>query len=491
MPLQVRRGSTADRTGITPLSGELIWDESQSRLYVGDGDTAGGVAAASYTTAEAQDAAAEIFTTGSHTGISFSYNSLTKQISAVTETPDLSNYTGTIGADAFKGSFFGDDSTIIIDGVLNSVNLEQTIRSNVIPFSTESYDIGSSGLRFKDIYLSGTINTTGEAIYIGDALIGNTGTQIDLPANSTVGGNTIASLADIVVGSGVVEGSNYAINIIADDSTMLVNSATSEHYGTFKGSLFGEDSSQIIDGHSGVITGTLFQGPLITTQTITTDSIEVQFINSASGLKINDSNQTRLNTNSLLIFPDKNTSSRMYVYSQSATGFGTGLVTLSNNHDNVYTDDLAFTRARGNNTTPAIAQNGDKMGGMIWTAWDGSSYQTAAGIDAYVDGPISSNNNYGCLKFRTRNGLISTIGTAMEIAPDKTVKYNTYEALTGDTVTLNSFFRLPVSTAAPASPTNGDVGIADGSSWDPLGVPGKQQMVVFLGGGWRQIAVEP
>ena len=43
MPLQFRRGDDADRTSITPLSGEPLWIEDTQELYVGDGSTAGGV----------------------------------------------------------------------------------------------------------------------------------------------------------------------------------------------------------------------------------------------------------------------------------------------------------------------------------------------------------------------------------------------------------------------------------------------------------------
>lgn len=43
MPLQFRRGDDADRTSITPLSGEPLWIEDTQELYIGDGSTAGGV----------------------------------------------------------------------------------------------------------------------------------------------------------------------------------------------------------------------------------------------------------------------------------------------------------------------------------------------------------------------------------------------------------------------------------------------------------------
>lgn len=43
MPLKLRRGLNADRTGITPAEGEPIYTTDTKKLYIGDGTTAGGV----------------------------------------------------------------------------------------------------------------------------------------------------------------------------------------------------------------------------------------------------------------------------------------------------------------------------------------------------------------------------------------------------------------------------------------------------------------
>ena len=42
MPLKLRRGTNADRTGITPAEGEPIYTTDTKKLYIGDGTTAGG-----------------------------------------------------------------------------------------------------------------------------------------------------------------------------------------------------------------------------------------------------------------------------------------------------------------------------------------------------------------------------------------------------------------------------------------------------------------
>jgi hypothetical protein len=58
------------------------------------------------------------------------------------------------------------------------------------------------------------------------------------------------------------------------------------------------------------------------------------------------------------------------------------------------------------------------------------------------------------------------------------------------TLDVNGFAKLAVLSAAPGSPANGMIAIADGSSWDPAGT-GKSVMVVYLSGGWRVAATAP
>lgn len=68
------------------------------------------------------------------------------------------------------GSVFGQDSTIIVDGILSAVNLDGTIRGNVVPNSNQHnmWDLGTNAVRFKDAYFAGAIygdgsNLTGVA----------------------------------------------------------------------------------------------------------------------------------------------------------------------------------------------------------------------------------------------------------------------------------------------------------------------------------------
>ena len=68
----------------------------------------------------------------------------------------FAKHDGTIAQKAdIQGSVFADDSTVIIDAVSSKVNLDGTVKGNIIPDVDVTYDIGSSTKRFKDLYLSG------------------------------------------------------------------------------------------------------------------------------------------------------------------------------------------------------------------------------------------------------------------------------------------------------------------------------------------------
>ena len=55
MPLRIRRGVEADRTGFTPLEGEPIYVTDSKKVYIGDGSTAGGVNISQALTVDTQD----------------------------------------------------------------------------------------------------------------------------------------------------------------------------------------------------------------------------------------------------------------------------------------------------------------------------------------------------------------------------------------------------------------------------------------------------
>lgn len=209
MALQIRRGPTADRMSYTPVVGELIWDTTTNSLYIGNGSTAGGLPAGTLVTEDVQDIAASMLINGTHQNITFTYNDTTGRINS---TFDLSSFNGTLTADGFIGSHYANDSTLLLNALTGAVNLNGTVKGHVIPSTDIAYDLGSASYRFRDLYLSGS------SIKLGSATITSSGSTVNLPAGSTVGG--------ITLGSGVESGMNYNINLVGDDSTVIINART-------------------------------------------------------------------------------------------------------------------------------------------------------------------------------------------------------------------------------------------------------------------------
>ncbi len=198
MPLQIRRGTELQRQAMTvPLaSGELLYVTDDQRLYIGNGTTLGGVQITGYTNEDAQDAAAALFSNGSHTGISFSYNDAAASLSA---TVDLSSFEGTISASAFKGSLVADDSTILVDGI--------------------------SGRIVGPVFANVTGNVTGN-------LTGN------------VTGNVSGNITGVVTGTA---GSSLIGNVVGNTAGY--------HTGDMTGSVFGENSTKLVDAVESKIVG--------------------------------------------------------------------------------------------------------------------------------------------------------------------------------------------------------------------------------------------
>ena len=249
MPLQIRRGPTADRLATTPLVGELVYDTTTGSVYVGNGATAGGLPVTNFSVGDARSTTAKLFLGESlsdntvHSGVTFAY--IGDRLQA-TVAQDLSNYIGLIAADqGFKGNVWADDSGLIVDSETHTVYGNFVPQGHIVPDTNIAYDLGSSSYRFRDLYLSGS------SIYLGNAVITAVDTAVNLPLGTTVAGQPL----------GINEGDTYNItvsgNVIAADSTVLVNTTTGQFNGDLYGSVFGFDSSVLVDARDGVLRGTL------------------------------------------------------------------------------------------------------------------------------------------------------------------------------------------------------------------------------------------
>jgi hypothetical protein len=408
MPLQIRRGTTAERLSITPLPGELILDTDLNTVFIGNGSTIGGVSALTGITSEdAMDIVGQMFLNGQHQGLSFSYGSTQDTANRIDARLDFSSYDGEFVASAFRGSLyandstllvnadtgqinpaaiqgifggpiatsqltadnifgyliggvtgsvFSDTSTLLVNGIDGSINLDGTVKGDIIPAGNELYDLGSSSNRFKDLYLSGT------SLYLGDAILTSIGTSVNLPAGSTIDGTPIGTGSG--TGDGVVAGSNYNINIVSDDSAILVNSAT------------------------GVIAASSFIGD-ITSNLIITDDIQTDTISARVGAVIYHNNQLEQKDQILIINDLDNNNSSFSIRKNTNSGnFGAR---------------LTFFRSRGVDTAPVSVSSGDVLSVLSSGGYDGSGFTSGAAITVLADSTVSPGIVPGSIVFSTMN----------------------------------------------------------------------------------------
>jgi hypothetical protein len=395
----------------------------------------GGIAVTGYTDNDAKDSAAAIFTGGVHSGINFAYNTATNIITA---TVNLSNYTGTINASSFKGTLVADDSTLLIDAVDGKINLDGTVKGNIIPDVNEAYDVGSASNRFRDLYLSGS------SIELGAATITAVGSVVNLPAGSTVAGVLIGS----ATGDGVIEGSNYKINIVGDDSTVIVNSSTKIITGSVIGNVTGNINGVVtgtagsslvgnVTGNiNGVVTGTAgsslvgnVTGNIIgnVTGDLTGNTVGFHTGDVKGSIFADDSGLMVDGTSGTIVAPVDAQSITGNIFGRYVEISGTSttepslkaglriitdgnaddtydLFTLSGAKTAVNGMSIIYERSRGTPTSTAPLLDGDEILGMYWFGADSTSVQqVSSAIIAMVDGPPTAGVVPGVLEFATTN----------------------------------------------------------------------------------------
>lgn len=462
MPLQIRRGTQAEANAlmVPPQEGELVYITDSEQLYIGDGTTLLNALApvTGYTAEDAIDDIGAALTSGVHQNITFTYTEggaqdLANRIDA-TVGPNVSftditatgntvlanatingplTVTGKLTAD-FNGTISGDDSTILVDGVDNKINLDGTVKGNIIPNVSEVYDIGGPSLKFKDLYLSGT------SLYLGDAQVTATGSTINLPVGSTVGG----------------------VSIMSGDEAVITD---------IQGSVFGDDSSVLVDGvNSSLATSSMsLSGGVIST------SISNLEIRSAATLIFSSGISEGLGNPGTVEFP---------------------LISVPTTAGSILSAAANFISiiSRGTSiSTPADIADGDATGTIRFTNIQAGGAESYAFIGTQADPTGTISSTYVPTKIYIATNSATSGGPFNVLSFDTSGRLAINQETAEATLDVNGFAKLAILDTEPASPSDGMIAIADGDSvggWDPLGLgaPAKQQMVVRLGGAWIAIA---
>ncbi len=397
MPLQIRRGTDAERTAMTvPLAtGELIYITDQQRIYVGDGATLGGIPVTGYTNENAVDAVGAALAAGSHTNITFTYGSTQDTANRIDATVNLSSYTGTIGATAVNSNIVANDTTVLVNVSTGSINLNGTVKGNVIPNADSTYDLGSASYKFRDLYLSGS------SIHLGNSIITSTGTAVNLPAGSTIGGDPIA----------VPAGGNLNVSIIGDDSTTIINAATKvvTAAGGFVGNLTGNVNGDVTGNLSGTSTGN-HVGNVVTSGL----AVVVDAANKRATLDELALTSTGLISGSTMTV----TTGQTIFLTQTVSATDPLISVLTSTSATADSASIALSRQRGTLVSPSAVLSGDTLGKCEFTGFDGTDYVLSAGIIGVTDNTVSTNVVPSRLEFKVSSAT-GTLATAVSIKSTK------------------------------------------------------------------------
>lgn len=327
MALQIRRGTNAERLTITPLQGELIFTTDTQKVFVGDGTTLGGVAISTDTNSEdVQDIVGPMFTGGTHTGISFSYNDGNGTINATVTGGGGGSGTVTdvsvASANGFSGSVANSTTT---PSITLSTSVTGMLKGNGTAISaavagTDFQTPLSAGVDYQEPLTLTTLGSTGPA-----TLVGNTLNIPEYAVSGGGGGATILNdLTDVTITGTPAANSILKYNSV---TSQWVNGSTS----------LSDDSTPALSGD--------------------------------------------LNTNTFLIQGTGRISmARDDILDRPSASF-----TVANNFQNV-SSHIALTKTRGTLASRLPLQDLDAIGGIKFYGWDGSFYRNTATIDAIING---------------------------------------------------------------------------------------------------------
>ena len=231
MALQVRRGTNAERLGITPLAGELIYVTDTKQLYIGDGTTAGG------TTSIAGTIDALLADTSPQLGGELDLNG-----NNITGTGNI-NITGTISASGNINLGDGVGSDILVIG--------GAIQGNLEPNTDIAWNLGSFNKQFKEAWVSqlNVENQLTAGRIMGDIIADDSTVVFDSSTGLVASAQLTGTLPAGVIPAAMTS------NITGNVTGNLTGNADGAHTGTFDGdmtgSLFTDDSTLVVDGVNG------------------------------------------------------------------------------------------------------------------------------------------------------------------------------------------------------------------------------------------------
>jgi len=507
MSLQIRRGNEAERTNYTFAEGELAFTKDTQKLYIGDGNTPGGlhVLATSvgpgftfnsttqeiefsvpslnltaddvaetvskkwFTDTRAVDAVGTALQAGPNSGITFTFNPVTHVISAdVTESA-----AAILPSDAGKaGHYLSTDGFGNFDWVtapLSGLGLpselagrqgqyltsdgDELVWGTFTPFDSivnGAYTVGLTNAGDVLVSITGDIKLAsgvdikrdiGGGVYqtvLGGLETVSGDTSPTLGGNLSLGGNNITGTGNINITGNITASGTLNVSGLANDLTLggndiigtgnilITGGITSTGITNFNNATSSTSSSTgalIVSGGVGV-GGNVNVAGTISSILGLGNSLNLNNNNITGSGAINISGAitgTTGNFNSIQLGVQGsisggpifvNTSETTFV---KVTGNNTARwVSFVNGGTNAEASAIALVKTRGSVVAPTTVVNGDRIGTVTFSAFDGTDFRASGSMIGYVDGAVSTGVVPVGIQFNTTNGTGGSI-TSMDV----------------------------------------------------------------------------
>jgi|TARA_B100000586_G_scaffold268893_1_gene246420 hypothetical protein len=356
MALRLRRGTNSERALITPADGELIYTTDTKILYIGDGTTVGGN---------------PVDTAGTAFGANVDLNNFDLIGTGNINTTGNITITGNITAD---GNLTLGGNLEIGDATTDTVSFVAKVESHIIPDVDGARNIGASTNKFNQGWF-----------------------------------NAVHVAQDVIA-------AEVNANIIADDSTVLLNKATGamNTSGTFKGDVNADDSTSFYDAttkavnagagtFTGEVQATTFTGTLVgdvkgsvfaDDSTVLVDGINGALSNGTLTFSegVLDINSIPVVGKYLTIGKDTDTETQGLIFKAgSAVGKIINVEGLTDGAGN--STGIDFTISRGDLATKTTVLAEDELAGIKVSAHDGTNENTVSSLVQFSveDGATVSN----------------------------------------------------------------------------------------------------
>lgn len=469
MALRLRRGSDAQRLTITPADGELIYETTNKRLFVGDGVTVGGNGVSApvtsvnakvgavtlnsdeipegtnhffYTDNRALDAVGAMFQGGSHTNITFTYNSTENTISATS-----------------AGAYTNNDALDAVGGALLASNLTNT----GITFSYDS-ETNSISATVADSG-SGTVGsgTTGQFPYY--AATGSAIAAIGPNLTWTPTGNILThtdgvfNIVSEVGDKAVIRFDSYHGNTIP---TSLALRRARGSLATPAAVQTGDVLNSIVfSAHDG--TGFLRSGAIVssTTGTVATGKVPNSLLFETTNSDGISDYRLRISDEGIVTIGPvavDDTGTGQLIVRQTISASTAPIINLRTTFADQFGPVIGFYKQRGTQSAPATAIQNDVTGDLKSYAFDGTAFRLSTIIRTIVDSPITGGKAPGAIQFGFSN-LAGTLvfPTKISGATGVSVLSHTGQITATGTITGGRFEATGTGAASVTSTTTLDL----------------------------------